>query len=427
MDAPVQSPFLIAFNLTRRCNLGCRHCYLDAGTKAQGETGELGTAEALALIDQIADLSDETMIVLTGGEPLLRGDIEELAAYATGRGLMTVLGTNGIGLTKKRVASLVKAGMRAAGISVDSLKPEYHDNFRGMAGAWAKTMAGIDECRAAGLMYQVHFSVTEENAHELDDMIAFCRSSGAAVLNVFFLVCTGRGETFTNITPRTYERVLARVAQAARDEQSLIVRARCAPHFKRMAMEMDPPLPVTQADGYDAGGCHAGIRYARITPEGGVTACPYMEESAGNVRESGFAQIWHDAPMFNALRNPELEGRCGECEYTRLCGGCRARPLARDGNLMGEDFLCAYQPGGGAIIAPMPQTNSNMPWSEEAEQRLMHVPAFVRRFVKRRAEDFAREKGEGEVLASHLDELARRRFGGPPPFTGRGGKTKSVT
>lgn len=416
------APFLIALNLTRRCNLSCRHCYLDAGAKDEGGADELSTGEALSVIDQIANLSNETMIVLTGGEPLLRNDIEELAACASGRGLMTVIGTNGMGLTPRRVKSLMAAGVSAAGISLDSLNPDYHDDFRGAPGAWARTMAGFDACRDAGLMFQVHFSVTEENAEELEDMIAFCRSSGAAVLNVFFLVCTGRGERFTNITTETYDKVLARVAEAARDESSLIVRARCAPHFKRMAMEMSPPLPVTQADGYEAGGCHAGTRYARITPEGKVTACPYIEQPVGDLRKIGFASIWQNAPMFKALREPKLEGRCGVCEYSKLCGGCRARPLARDGNLMGEDFLCSYQPGGSAVIEPMPPTSNGMGWSEGAEQRLAHVPGFVRRFVRQRAEAYAREQGAGEVIAAHLDELARRRFGGPPPFARNSGK-----
>ncbi len=416
MNIAAEAPFLIALNLTRRCNLNCKHCYMDAGAREEGGPGELGTGEAIGLIDEIADISDETMIVLTGGEPLLRKDIEQLASHAAGRGLMCVLGTNGLGLTPSRVQSLVKSGVSAAGISVDSLKPEHHDEFRGLPGSWEKTMAGIDACKAGGMMFQLHFSVTEENAHEIDDMIDFCRSSGASVLNIFFLVCTGRGERFTNITSATYERVLARVAEAARDEKSLIVRARCAPHFKRMAMEMEPPLEVTEADGYEAGGCHAGRRYARIMPDGGVTACPYIEQPVGNIRDSSFARLWNDAPMFLALRKPELEGRCGECEYSRLCGGCRARPFARDGNLMGEDFLCDYQPGGSALIEPMPQTKSGMAWSVEAEQRLAHVPAFVRRFVRRRAENHARELGAEQVMAVHLDELARRRFGGPPPF-----------
>ena len=273
-------------------------------------------------------------------------------------------------------------------------------------------------------MFQVHFSVTDDNAEELDNMIAFARSADAAVLNVFFLVCTGRGEAVTNISRDVYERVLRRVAEAARDEQELLVRARCAPHFKRMALELDPPLPVTLVDGYEAGGCLAGTRYCRVTPEGDVTPCPYMEVSAGSLREQPFAEIWRDAPLFEQLRVPRLEGRCGACEYQKVCGGCRARPLARHGNLMGEDFLCGYNPSGGAVIEPIAARNGSIGWTEEAEARLRHVPSFVRRFVRQRAEAFAREQGAKAVLAEHLDTLARRRFGkaGPPA-----GLTRTMT
>lgn len=416
MSGGAETPFLVALNLTRRCNLKCAHCYLDAGVLKDGGRDELSTEEALSLIDQIAALSNETMVVLTGGEPLLRPDILDLARRASAHDLMVVIGTNGMLLGSERVAALMAAGVRAAGISVDSLKPDYHDSFRGAPGAWAKTMAGIDNCRRGGLMFQVHFSVTDDNAHELDDMIAFCRSAGAAVLNVFFLVCTGRGESVTNVSAETYERVLHRVAEAARDEEELVVRARCAPHFKRMALELDPPLPVTLAHGYEAGGCLAGTRYARVTPEGAVTACPYIEEPAGSIRKRGFADIWRSAPMFEALRAPKLEGRCGACEYAKLCGGCRARPLARSGNLMGEDFLCGYEPSGGAILEPLMLAQSSISWTGEAEARLARVPAFVRRFVKRRAEDYARERHASAVTSEHLQALARRRFGDAPPF-----------
>jgi radical SAM protein with 4Fe4S-binding SPASM domain len=187
-----------------------------------------------------------------------------------------------------------------------------------------------------------------------------------------------------------------------------------------MAIEMDPPLPVTLAQGYEAGGCLAGTRYCRVTPEGELTACPYMEVSVGSLRETGFEELWRDAPLFRQLREPKLEGRCGACEYAKLCGGCRARPLARDGNLMGEDFLCGYQPGGGAVVEPMPETRSALAWTPEAEERLGRVPPFVRRFVRRRAEDHAREVGAPAVTAEHLHELARRRFGDKgPPRVGR--------
>jgi radical SAM protein with 4Fe4S-binding SPASM domain len=423
MTPLAEPPFLVALNLTRRCNLSCAHCYLDAGVRRDGVPDEMKTEEVTDLLDQIAALSDETMVVLTGGEPLLRPDFLDLAGHAADLGLMVVVGTNGMLLSEARVAALQRAGVQAVGISLDSLDPAYHDGFRGWDGAWTRTMEGIDACRRAGLMFQLHFSVTDDNAGGLDDMISFAREAGAAVLNVFFLVCTGRGEKVTNVSRDTYERVLARLAEAAREESELLIRARCAPHFKRMALEMDPPLPVTLAQGYEAGGCLAGTRYCRVTPEGELTPCPYMELSVGSLRESGFAELWRDAPIFAELRAPKLEGRCGACEYAKLCGGCRARPLARDGNIMGEDFLCGYQPGGGATIEPLLAPTGGIAWSVDAELRLERVPSFVRRFVRRRAEDHAREIGAQEVTAEQMETLARRRFGdkGPPGVKPPGG------
>ena len=412
MATAVEPPFLVALNLTRRCNLRCAHCYLDAGTRSAEGPGELATAGVMALLERIALLSDETMVVLTGGEPLLRPDVEAIARHAADLGLMVVVGTNGVLLDERRVTALQAAGVRAVGISLDSLDPIYHDRFRGLPGAWRAALAGIDACRRSGLMFQIHFTVTDDNADELDDMIAFARDAGAAVMNVFFVVCTGRGRTLSNISVDRYEAVLCRLAEAARNEPDLVVRARCAPHFKRLAREMIPPLPITLADGYEAGGCLAGTRYCRVTPEGELTPCPYMEVSAGSVSKTDFAVLWANAPLFAALRSPTLAGRCGVCEYAKLCGGCRARPLARDGNLMGEDFLCGYQPAGGPVIEPViPQGVVALTWSKEAEARLGHVPAFVRRFVRQRAEAYVRERGEHVVTAAHLHALVQRRFG----------------
>lgn len=415
--AAAEPPYLVALNLTRRCNLSCAHCYLDAGARCHGDPGELDTEEAKRLIGQIAALSDETMLVLTGGEPLLRGDILILAEHAARLGLMVVLGTNGTLLTPASVAALARAQVRAVGISVDSAGPDYHDHFRGVAGAWRRTMAGIDACRHAGLMFQIHFTVTDDNAHQLEDMIELARETQAAVLNVFFLVCTGRGERLTNISAPVYARVLQRLAAAARDEDELLIRARCAPHFKRMALELRPPLPVTRLDGYDAGGCPAGTRYCRVTPEGELTPCPYMELSAGTVRNADFAQLWHTSPLFAQLRSPSLSGRCGVCEYRVVCGGCRARPLARFGDLMGEDFLCDYVPCGGAVLQNAVPAAAMMSWTPAAEARLQRVPVFVRRFVRQRAEKYAREHGANAVTEDHLLTLARRRFGASRPGT----------
>jgi AdoMet-dependent heme synthase len=208
------------------------------------------------------------------------------------------------------------------------------------------------------------------------------------------------------------------VALAARREKRLMVRAKCAPYFKRIAMEMNPEWPITTAQGYDAGGCIAATRYARITPNGNVTPCPFMENPVGSVREKPFSEIWADAPVLRQLRAPKLQGRCGACEYQILCGGCRARPLARDGDMMGEDYLCSYQPKGGAIISPLGPVSASMRWHAEAEAHIARVPGFVRRMVRRRAEDYVRGEGRQEVTKDDLTLLAKRRFGeaGPPSF-----------
>ncbi len=426
MADTLSPPFLVALNLTRRCNLNCAHCYLDAGTRESDNSGELTTAEVMALLDDIAALSDETMVVFTGGEPLLRADLTELVTHAAGLGLMAVLGSNGLGLNDRRAAALQAAGLMGAGISLDSLDAARHDEFRGLPGSWAQAMAAFDACRRNGLRFQIHFSVTDDNAHELDDMIAFARDVGAFVLNVFFLVCTGRGEKVTNISVDTYERVMRRLTEASRQETEIMIRAKCAPHFKRMAWELDPDWPITSAHGYEAGGCLAGTRYCRITPTGGVTACPYIEEEVGSVRDNGFADIWRDAPQFKALRQPVLQGRCGVCEYGKICGGCRARPLARDGQLMGEDFLCAYEPKGGPVIQPLGASCGDdaeaLSWTPEAEAWLARIPSFIRRFVRQRAESHVRASSGSEVTGEVMAELAkvaRGRLGSGPPISGR--------
>ncbi|GAB4289479.1 MAG: heme b synthase [Roseovarius sp.] len=406
-----EAPYLVALNLTRRCNLACAHCYLDAGARRIADPGELSTAEACALVDDIATLGEGIMIVLTGGEPLLRRDLEQIAAHAAGLGLMVVVGTNGMALNERRVAALQAAGVAGVGISVDSLDPARHDAFRGLPGSFARTMAGIDACRRAGLGMQIHFTVTDETAEELDAMIAFARSCGAIALNVFFLVCTGRGRHVSNISRAGYERTLRRLTRAAHDTQGIMIRAKCAPHFKRMAIELDPDWPITMAHGYEAGGCLAGTRYARVTPEGEVTPCPYIALSAGSVRDRSFAEIWRDAPLFARLRAPRLGGRCGICAYAGLCGGCRARPFAATGDLMGEDTLCAYQPGDGAVLPNVPEAAPAVAWTPAARARLERVPPFVRRFVRQRAEAHARAAGCDAVTAEHLETLARRRFG----------------
>ncbi len=404
--------FIIAVNLTRRCNLACAHCYMDAETREGGGDGELSSDEVKKLLDEIASRSNETMVVLTGGEPLLRRDLEELVAHGHSLGLSMVVGTNGVLLNEQRVKTLKQAGAMGMGISLDSLDPHSHDDFRGCPGSWEKTLSAMDQCKKHDLPFQVHFSVTEHNAHEVQSMIDFASASGAHVLNIFFLVCTGRGESMSDITPARYEEVLKQLVEAQEQTRDLIIRARCAPHYKRVAYEHDPKSTLTRAQGYEGGGCLAGIHYCRITPEGAVTACPYIPDEDGSIREQGFWEIWDNSPGFQQLRNPTLGGKCGKCEYRKLCGGCRARPLAMGGTIMDADPWCSHTPTGKAVIQPLVELqNTTISWSAEAQQRLERVPGFLRKMVRKRAEAHVLELGENQVTSEHMATLAARRFG----------------
>jgi len=322
-------------------------------------------------------------------------------------------------LTERRVESLQNAGLLGVGISVDSLDPEFHDGFRGLPGAWARTMAGIEVCRRTGLAFQIHFSVMQGNVHELPAMIEFCRTVGAKVLNVFFLVCTGRGESLSDITPERYERALGELIDAQAEVEDLIIRARCAPHFKRVAFERNPESRLNRIAGSEGDGCLAGTHYCRITPNGDVTACPYIPTAVGNVREHSFAELWATADDFQRLRHPTLGGTCGACEFRKLCGGCRARAIAAGHDLLDEDPWCGYTPQGGPVIEPLTEVGAHVTWSESAQRRLERIPAMLRPMVKKRAEAYVAELGEAAVTADHLAVLSARRFGGKPPFARR--------
>jgi radical SAM protein with 4Fe4S-binding SPASM domain len=412
----VQDLQLLAINLTQRCNLACEHCYLDASTLQHGAGDELTTAEVYSLLDDVAALDSGTMIVLTGGEPLLRKDVEAIVSHGAKAGLPMVLGTNGMMLTATRIKSLKAAGLLGVGISIDSLQAEQHDAFRGRSGSWLKTMSAIERCRNMGLEFQIHFSVTRQNSEELEDLVDFCRAVGARVLNIFFLVCTGRGESMTDISPAKYDEVIERIIWVQKNTTDLIIRPRCAPHYKRIAHQLEPESALNRISGMDGDGCIAGVHYARVNATGGVTACPYMESEAGNIRRVKFSTVWRDAEEFESLRHPQLKGKCGSCEYQRLCGGCRARPVAAGNDLMDSDPTCQWLPNGGAVIVPLSLVAGNdVSWHTDATRRLERIPSFLRRLVRKRAEQYVIELGEKQVTPDHLSRLAAARFGTNKP------------
>jgi AdoMet-dependent heme synthase len=424
--------YSVSWNLTQRCNLECAHCYMSASAGADLR-GELTTAECRRVIDEIATVNPNVFLILTGGEPLLRRDLFEIAAYATEKRFTTVLGTNGVLLREREAAQMRRHGVLGASISLDSTDRARHDAFRRLAGAWDGAIRATRVLTDVGLDFSLHMSVTDWNVGEIPAMIELAGKLGAKVLNFFFLVRTGRGRDLTDLDAAAYERILTYLAERqsvgggppsfedpwstpVAQSDGLLIRAKCAPHFRRILWQLDPASPLLK--NYAHGSCPAGKYYCRITPSGDVTPCPYMPVSAGNLRAVSFARLWHGAGIFGDLRDPRLGGRCGACEFSKICGGCRCRAYATYGDYLAEDPACAYQPGahGGQVIE-LPETltfglpvSYELTWDEAARERLKTIPAFARGMVVKGVEAYARRRGETRVTTELLAEV-RARWG----------------
>ncbi len=401
-------PHVVAWNLTRRCNLECAHCYISAGPN-ETATGELDTAQCLRILDEILEVSPAPLIILSGGEPLLREDLCRLAAHGAERGATVVVGTNGTMLSADRIAALKDAGVRGVAVSVDSLRPSYHDNFRHGKGSLAETTAALARLSAARLDFIVQTTATKGNRAELEQLAAWAAEQGAVAFNCYFLVATGRGAALSDLAPADYEAVLADLARWQRDYRGrMLVRAKCAPHFMRHVHQLDPESPILN---YETR-CPCGTQYCRITPDGKLTPCPYMPEVAGDLVERSFAEVWRASPLLRRLREGTLGGKCGRCEYRALCGGCRARALAIEGDVLAADPSCVYEPTGdrplierlrpvtyGAEFTPA------LVWTEAARARVAGIPSFVRGVVMGRVEEWARRQGRREITPELLAEV----------------------
>ncbi len=403
-------PHVIAWNLTRRCNLACAHCYISAGAWHAAD-GELPTVDCLRIVDEILAVNPSPMLILSGGEPLLRDDLETIAARAAAGGATVVVGTNGTRLTDARIGSLMEAGVGGVAVSIDSLDETYHDRFRHGAGALADTVAAVERLRARGLDFIVQTSVTKGNRAELAEIAAWSAARGAVAFNVYFLVATGRGEGMSGLSPEENETVLGELVELEREYRGrMLVRSKCMPAIMRRVHAADGDSPLL---GY-ATRCPCGVQYCRITPEGKVTPCPYTPLVAGDLTRASFGEVWEDSAVFADIRGGELGGRCGRCGYREVCGGCRARAYAETGDPLAEDPACGYQPDGHEAVVASPaavtygeSAERTMQWTPEAEARIARAPSFVRGVVAARVEKFAAERGHARVTPEVLDEVRR--------------------
>ncbi len=339
---------LVAWETTRNCNLSCIHCRASATNGPY--TGELSTDQAFRLLDQIAEVA-KPIIILTGGEPLLRNDIFDIAEYGDGLGLRMVMAPNGTLITREVAHRMAASGIQRISASIDGATKAVHDRFRGVDGAFDAAIKGIEHVKAAGIEFQINTTITKSNLEQIPKILELAEELGAVAHHIFLLVPTGRGKYIVDqaIDAKAYEETLNWFYDQ-REKTTLQLKATCAPHYYRILRQRAKAEGKTisfQSHGLDAvtRGCLAGTGFCFISHTGIVQPCGYTDVACGDITKTDFAAVWNHAPVFQRLRDfRQLEGKCGRCEYRAVCGGCRARAFEATGNYMAEEPLCAYQP-----------------------------------------------------------------------------------
>ncbi len=386
-------PRLIFWEVTKGCNLRCIHCRATATELSS--PNDLSTTRALGIIDQIAAYGNP-ILVLSGGEPLYRSDIFQLARYGTDKGLRVALATNGTLVTKDVARMIVDAGVKRVSISLDGADSATHDTFRGIPGAFDAAVYGLRNLKALGMSVQINMTIARHNAKQLPQVLEMARNLGADALHTFLLVPVGCGVNIAAeqmVAPEEYEEMLNWFYERSL-EGGIELKATCAPHYFRVAKQRKvaekrafeqalramPPVaiddtaipigpndalmpgatgislrptghPGAQSSGHPDGmnaatkGCLAGTGVCFISHEGEVYPCGYLPAVAGDLRTQPFADIWENSVVFNELRDTgNLKGKCGCCEFRNICMGCRARAFASSGDYLAEEPFCVYQP-----------------------------------------------------------------------------------
>lgn len=344
----IKAPRIIAWEITRSCNLSCAHCR--AAAEFGHYAGELTLSQIKATIDDIVTITNP-IIILTGGEPLMRPDIWEIVDYAHEKGAMPVIGTNATLITDEIAAQMAEHRIPRISVSVDFPNAEAHDAFRGQPGCFDATIAGIKLAKAHGIGVQINMTVTKLNADKMEEMHSLAESLGVDAFHIFMLVPTGRGEELLDkeLPPEEYERVLA-WAYERQKTSPLHFKPTDAPHYYRIIRQLAKAegKKVTREEyGLDAmtRGCLGGITFCFISHVGDIQPCGYFDMQLGNVKEQPFSRIWTESKVFNELRDYSLlKGKCGACEYKAVCGGCRARALSVTGDYLAAEPYCAYVP-----------------------------------------------------------------------------------
>lgn len=358
-------PRLVFWETTAGCNLRCIHCRR-IEVADQLTPHDLDTQEAFKLVDEIAAVGSP-VFVLSGGEPLMRPDILDIARYATDAGLPVALATNGTMIDDALAAAIKASGVKRVSISFDGANAATHDVFRALKGSFDAAINGFQALRRVGLPVQINTTVAKHNQAQLEDMLALSKQLGAVALHLFLLVPVGCGVEIAEdqmVNATEYEHILNWLYDTEQAEPDLQLKATCAPHYFRVMRQRRAEenrqgarreLPAShhrQVHGHPHGqmhaatkGCLAGTGVCFVSHRGDIFPCGYLPVSAGSIRQQTFAEVWQDSPLFAEMRDPDLlEGKCGVCQFKTLCSGCRARAYGMTGNYLAEEPFCAYEP-----------------------------------------------------------------------------------
>lgn len=340
----VPTLMLLALELTRACPLSCKHCR--AASVNRPLPDELTTDEIISILRNIATRY-KPILILTGGEPLLRGDLEVIIKEAKALGFRPVLAPCGLGFDYDIAKKLKEWGIERISLSIDGATAKTHDFLRGVNGAFDSVKEAARAARAAGLPFQVNTTIFSGNAGELGEIMKLATELGAVAFHPFMMVPAGRGKNFwtESLTPEQYERALEEVAEISKNS-AIPIKPTCGPQFARILKQRKIKLVGSERM---TRGCLAGVGFAFVSSLGRVQTCGFLEVEVGDVRKNrhNFLSIWDEAPIFVALRDEvNYKGRCGACEFWNICGGCRARSFGTIGDFMDEDPLCVYEPRG---------------------------------------------------------------------------------
>ena len=345
------SPKWIAWEITRRCNLRCVHCRSSSELTVKGHP-DLPINDAFRIIDDIAGYA-KPVVVLSGGEPLMRDDVFDIAGYGTEKGLRMCLATNGSLVDDHVCRMMKKSGIRMVSLSLDGSSEDIHDNFRNQEGAFKGIMNAAGLFKQNGIEFLINSSFTKRNQEEIPKVYKLAKELGAAAWYMFMIVPTGRGEEIMNelISKEDYEEILDWHYHMEKEEKEMLVRPTCAPHYYRLVLQKakeEGKRYERRSLKFSTGGskgCIAGQLICLIDVDGNVLPCSYFPMPAGNILKQPFKEIWENSELFKRLRDfKSYKGKCGDCEFLNVCGGCRARAYALSGDYLDEEPFCGFMP-----------------------------------------------------------------------------------